>query len=244
MKTLILAGGFGTRMGALAERMPKAMIVVEGKTLLDHLLGKIDGEAIITTNRKFEKFFSGYKNVLIEEAISDREKPGAISAVYNVIEKLGISEDLFVLCSDNYFSSDFNDFLASYTGEPLIGVYYIGDKPDLKPEELGTLSFEGSDHYPPPKRSFYIDKFQEKSRQPLSKYVSVGAYVFPKSIFPILEEYCKGKKRDQPGKFIEYLINNGIKVKGHLFSGDWYDISHKFSPAFSALKGKEMGRGG
>ena len=40
LKTMILAGGFGTRMGPLAD-MPKAMIVVEGKTLLDHLIGKL-----------------------------------------------------------------------------------------------------------------------------------------------------------------------------------------------------------
>jgi NDP-sugar pyrophosphorylase family protein len=227
MKALILAGGFGTRMGHLAEVMPKAMIMVDGKTLLDHLLEKLNGKPIITVNRRFERFFKGYANVLIEEATSNEEKLGAISAIDNAIQKLGIDEDLFVLCSDNYFSSDFKEFLTCYTGEPLIGVYYIGDKPKLKPEELGTVSFEGSDYFPPPRKSFYINAFQEKSTRPLSKYVSVGAYIFPKSIFPILKEYCHGKKRDEPGKFIEYLINIGIKVKGYLFSGDWYDISQR-----------------
>jgi len=236
LKTMILAGGFGTRMGPLAE-MPKAMIVVEGKTLLDHLIRKFKDEPIITTNRKFEKYFEGYKNVLIEEAMSDEEKPGAVSAINNAIKTLRINDDLFVLCSDNYFSVDFKEFSAAYTGEPLIGVYYVGDKPELKPQELGTLSFDGSDRHPPPKRSFLITKFQEKSSKQLSKYVSVGAYVFPKKIFPILEKYCKDKKRDDIGKFIEHLLESGVKIKGHVFSGEWYDISHKsFFQVFSAAK--------
>jgi len=43
-------------MGALIEQMLKAMIVVDGKKLFGHLLEKIDGEAIITTNGGLKKF--------------------------------------------------------------------------------------------------------------------------------------------------------------------------------------------
>jgi mannose-6-phosphate isomerase-like protein (cupin superfamily) len=57
--------------------------------------------------------------------------------------------------------------------------------------------------------------------------VGTGIYFYPKSIFPILEEFCKVKKRDAPGYFIQYLMENGVKVKGYLFLGEWLDISHK-----------------
>ncbi len=230
MKALILAGGFGTRLGPLAEQIPKAMIVVDGDTVLNHLLKKLDNEgidSIILTNQRFKDFFEGYGNLLIEETRSEAEKPGAVSAVNNAIKKLGIDEDLFVVCADNYFSSDFKEFLICYAGEPLLGVYCIGESPELRPQEMGTLKFEGSDDFPPPYKSFYIIEFREKSKQPLSRYVSTGAYIFPKSIFPILDQYCGEQRRDNLGNFIEHLLAQGVKVRGYIFGGEWYDISHK-----------------
>lgn len=230
LKALILAGGFGTRLGPLAKHIPKAMIVIDGNTVLGHLLDKLreeNIEAIILTNQKFQSFFEEYGDILVEEARRDEEKPGAISAINNAIKTLRIDEDIFVLCSDNYFSSDFREFFASYTGEPLVGVYYMGENPDFKPQEMGTLTFEGSEGFPPHSKSFYITGFKEKSDQVLSKYVSTGAYIFSKSVFPTLDEYCREGKRDHLGSFIEHLVTQGVKVKGYLFNGEWYDISHK-----------------
>jgi glucose-1-phosphate thymidylyltransferase len=229
MRALILAGGFATRLGPLGEQIPKAMIVVNGETVLDNLLGKLAAEkveATILTNRRFENFFTDYENVLIEDARREEEKLGAVSAINNAIEKLGIDEDVFVIASDNYFSSDFREFLSNYSGEPLIGVYYAGDSPEIKLEEMGTIMFDGCGSYPPPKKVFTITKFLEKSKQPVSKYVATGAYILPRSIFPILKEYCKGRKRDHLGSFIEHLLENKVRVKGFLFEGKWFDVSH------------------
>jgi len=217
-------------MGPLAGQIPKAMIVVDGETILDHLLRKLEAEGIepiILTNRKFDGFFKEYKNVVIEEARAEEEKPGAVSAINNAIKQLKIGEDLVVVCGDNYFSSDFKGFLSSYTGEPFVGVYYVGEKLDMKPEEMATVRFEGSGGPQPPDRSFYIDEFKEKVKPPLSDYVGVGLYIYPKSIFPVLDEFCRGVKRDAPGFFIQHLLERGIKIKGYLFGGEWHDVSHK-----------------
>lgn len=230
MKALILAGGFATRLGTIGEHMPKAMIVVEGDTVLGHLIKKLETEKIepiISTNKKFENFFERYKNVLIEEATAEEEKLGAVGAINNAIKKLKIDEDLLVVCSDNYFSSDFKGFISSYTGEPLIGVYYAGQKPDMNPKEMATMKFKGSESFPPPEQSFYLTDFKEKVKTPLSDYVSAGIYIYPKSIFPILDEFCKERKKDAPGFFIQHLQDRGVKVKGYLFEGEWRDVSHK-----------------
>ncbi len=237
MKALILAGGFATRLGPIGEQMPKAMIVVEGDTALNHLVKKLKAEKIehiISTNKRFESFFEKYDNVLIEEAMAEKEKLGAVSAINNAIKQLKIDEDLLVVCVDNYFSSDFKGFISSYTGEPLVGVYYVGKKPDMKPEEMATMKFGGSNGYPPPRESFHITDFKEKVSPPLSDYVGAGIYILPKRVFPILDEFCKKQKQDAPGFFIQHLIERGKKVKGYLFSGEWYDVSHKsYLQAFS-----------
>lgn len=50
---LILAAGFGTRMGALTEDCPKPLIDVAGRPLLEHALEAATGTAPITVNAHY-----------------------------------------------------------------------------------------------------------------------------------------------------------------------------------------------
>lgn len=230
MKGLILAGGFGTRLGPIGEEMPKAMIMIDNDTALNHLLERLDAiniETLIVANEKFKEYFEPYDNVIIEETKADEEKPGAVSAIYQIIDNQGIDEDLFVLACDNYFSQGFGDLLEHYSGKPMIGVSYIGSTPELKPEEMGTLKFEGCDQYPPSQKVFKITEFQEKSSEPASDYIGTGAYLLPKSVFPDLKEFCEGEKRDNLGSLIEYFLEKEIEVQGYHFSGEWRDVSYR-----------------
>lgn len=230
MKALILAGGFAKRLGPLGQHIPKAMFVTEGDTILGHLVKKLEAlkiEPIISTNQKFKDFFSKYKKVIVEKATAEEQKLGAVSAINYAIKQMKIDDDLIVICADNYLSSDLKGFVSSYTGEPVVGIYYVGKRPDMKPEEMASVKFDGSEKYPPPKQSFAIKDFKEKVKPPLSEYVGVGIYILPKRTFPMLDEFCKDKKQDAPGFFVQHLMERGEKIKGYLFTGEWFDLSHK-----------------
>ncbi len=225
-----MAGGFAKRLGPIGEALPKPLLVSEGDTILGHVVKKLEKlgiETIISTNKKFEHFFKNYKNVIIEGSTKEEEKLGAVSAINYAIKKKKIDDDLIVVCADNYFSSDMKGFVTSFTGEPVVGVYYAGENPDMKPEEMATMKFSGSDKYPPRHDSFLLKSFKEKVKPPLSNYVGTGIYILPKRVFSILDEFCKTSKRDAPGFFIQHLYERGEKIKGYLFKGEWYDISHK-----------------
>lgn len=230
LKGLILAGGFGTRLGPIGQEKPKALLMIDDDTALNHLIKRLDNVGVewyILANRKFSESFEEHDNVLIEETKADEEKPGAVSAIWQFIEGQEIDEDLFVLASDNYFASGFEDMLGYYSGNPMIGVSYIGSIPELDPEELGTLGFEGSGQHPPPKKSFKLTEFKEKSPEPASEYIGTGAYILPKSSFPVLKEFCEGKQRDNMGSLIEYFLEKDVEVEGYYFEKDWFDVSHR-----------------
>jgi len=230
MKALVLAGGFAKRLGPIGEQIPKAMLPTEGDTLLNHILRKLEKEgieAIISTNKRFEPFFREYKNIIVEEVTREEEKLGAVSAIDYAIKRVGIDDALLVICVDNYFSSDLHGFISGFEGVPQVGIYYMGERPDMRVEEMATVKFEGSDRYPPPRESFYIQDFKEKVKPPLSRYVGMGVYLFPKKVFPLLDEFCRVRRQDAPGFFIQYLLEHGEKLKGYLFRGEWYDITHK-----------------
>ncbi|KXB03800.1 hypothetical protein AKJ45_00495 [candidate division MSBL1 archaeon SCGC-AAA261F19] len=230
MKGLILAAGFETHLGPIEQEMPRSMIMINGDTALNHLVKRLDNvdiEPLIVANEKFKEFFKSYDNVIIEETRTNEEKLGPVSTIYQIVENRAIDEDIFVLASDNYFSQGFGDFLNYYSGKPTIGVTYIGSKPELKPNEMGTLGFNGCDQYPPPSGDFEITELRGKSREPISNYIATGAYLLPKSVFPYLNEFCEGKKEDSLGGLIDYFLNEDIEVRGYYFSGEWCDVSDR-----------------
>jgi len=65
MKCVILAAGYATRMYPLTENLPKSLLVVGGKTILEHILAKVEevpeiDEIILVSNAKFAGQFRAY----------------------------------------------------------------------------------------------------------------------------------------------------------------------------------------
>lgn len=68
MKTFILAGGLGTRMGNLTRTIPKPMVKVNGEPLLDHIM-----KFYLSYN--YDQFYllTGYKSTLIRKYYKNRK---------------------------------------------------------------------------------------------------------------------------------------------------------------------------
>ena len=75
-KAMVLAAGLGLRMRPLTERMPKPMVPVAGKPLLDHVLDRLAdagvGEAVVNVR---------YLPDQIIEHVAQRDRPKIIISV-------------------------------------------------------------------------------------------------------------------------------------------------------------------
>jgi glucose-1-phosphate cytidylyltransferase len=76
MKTIILAGGFGTRISEETENKPKPMILINDKPILWHVMN-------IYASQGFEDFViaAGYKANVIENWIRDLDSPWRINSI-------------------------------------------------------------------------------------------------------------------------------------------------------------------
>lgn len=111
MKVIILAGGFATRLWPLTERRAKPLLLLDGKTILAHILEKIPErvETILLTNKKFKEDFTqelsqlgrSMVKVFCEDAHSDKEKLGALGAVSMAINHYKIEDNILVVAGDN-----------------------------------------------------------------------------------------------------------------------------------------------
>ncbi len=224
MKCLIMAGGFGVRLYPLTQNKAKALLEYRGRPLISYLVDMVPPkmEIMVSINRRFEPDFKRWREgvgrdieLCVEEALSEEEKKGAVSALDFWVKRKDITEDLLVITGDNYFEFSLSDFIASYDKEnTLIAVYDIGKKE--KATQFGVVIMDG----------LKVVELEEKPKEPKSSLVAAGCYLFPPRVSPILHRYCAQGKRDNLGSFISYLVEVD-EVHGYLFSELWFDIGSR-----------------
>jgi len=227
MKCLILAGGFATRLFPLTINRAKALLEFRGKPVITHVIERVPShvDIFVSTNKKFESEFINWQQtlgrdvqLLIEEAVSDDQKMGAVGAVDYWIRHKHINEDLMVIAADNYFEANIPEMLSQFNGRnTLIAVHDVGDKE--KACEIGKACQVGLVMLDRNK----VTRLDEKPPAATSSIVATGIYILPERVFPLLSEYCRTLKQDHLGSFISFLL--GIdEVHAYAFSETWMDI--------------------
>ena len=78
MIALILAAGYATRLYPLTINMPKALLPINNKPIIDYIIEQIEtidavNEIIVISNHKFaENFITGRKNLTAPKAFRNR----------------------------------------------------------------------------------------------------------------------------------------------------------------------------
>src|SRR5699024_4597483 len=100
-----------TRLYPLTKNQPKPLLEVAGKTILDHIVEKIDkvesiDEVIIITNDKFTAHFKDWAKgasftkkltVVNDGTTTNENRLGAIGDIQFVIEEMKVKDDLMIL---------------------------------------------------------------------------------------------------------------------------------------------------
>jgi glucose-1-phosphate thymidylyltransferase len=229
LKAVILAGGFAKRMLPLTKDMPKHLLPVGGRPMLDYVLVRLEAlhgvdKLYISTNAKFMDKFEEYlrqrntkKNVtlFIEDSHSEKEKLGSVGALGYLITKCGINEELLVIGGDNIFDFDLADFLSRFRlkAANVVALCDLKSKAKARLFGVSVLSPDGK-----------IIDFQEKPSEPRSTIVSTACYAFTqKGVRNILRYLSEGNDPDKMGHFIEWLYKND-EIYGFIFNGIWFDI--------------------
>ena len=130
MKAIILAAGYATRLYPLTENMPKALLNVGNKPILEHLLDafaneKAIDEIHIVSNARFygqlkawaDSALEGYKQKITvwnDGTTSNENRLGAIGDILYVIQKAAIDDDLFIAASDNLLSKPLDGYFEDF----------------------------------------------------------------------------------------------------------------------------------
>ena len=208
MQCVLLAAGYATRLYPLTENMPKALLKLGDKTILEMVTDKIDEVSdveniYIVTNEKFykqfEKWCESYKGPKKVKVINDHTT----------------SNEILVMASDNIFDFSLCDFVDMYRSKnaDMICAHTIENKEDL--HSMGVVELDGDGK---------VTSFEEKPKQPKSDLGVPPFYLYKRDTLPLIDEYLKeGNNPDAPGHFIPWLIGKN-DVYAYVFDAVRIDI--------------------
>lgn len=143
MKVVIMAGGKGTRITSVASDIPKPMILIEGKPVLEHeieCLRKQGFTDLILTvshlgNIIMDYFGDGSKFGVHIEYYFEKEPLGNAGALFKIKDQL--TDNFLLLNADAMFDVDFNRFVAYHKQHN--GLVTLFTHPNSHPYDSGLI---------------------------------------------------------------------------------------------------------
>jgi mannose-1-phosphate guanylyltransferase len=217
MKALLLAAGFGKRLGDLTKVMPKPLVKVANQPMLAFCIEQLWNsgvtEVIINTHylaQKIEEFIDGFDTPMKLILHYEEKLLGTAGTLRKHIDFLS-DDDFLVMHSDNFFSYSLSDFVNGHKARNVGTFGTLGTFKTHQPEDCGVILLN-------PDKT--IREFHEKVSNPPTNLANTAIYIFTPKIREPLFELSQGDN-DINRNLIPKLINN---LYTHNFEGMFVDI--------------------
>jgi UDP-N-acetylglucosamine diphosphorylase / glucose-1-phosphate thymidylyltransferase / UDP-N-acetylgalactosamine diphosphorylase / glucosamine-1-phosphate N-acetyltransferase / galactosamine-1-phosphate N-acetyltransferase len=221
-KAVLLAAGRGTRMRDLTEALPKPMLEVRGKPVLQHIVEGLRDNGLTSL-----LIVIGWRGEVVKEFFGDGSKL-SVKIDYET-QTVQDGTGRVVALAQNFVGAD--PFLLSY-GDILIAPEnyrcirdaLAGAEAVISVKRSGDVSQGGAVFI---NERFELTDLREKPRpgEPTSPWYNAGVYAFQRSIF----DYIAKLEPSPRGEYeltdaIRNLALGGKKVQAIEIAGDWADV--------------------
>ncbi|MES1257436.1 MAG: nucleotidyltransferase family protein [Acidobacteriota bacterium] len=221
-KAMVLAAGRGTRMGSLTEEIPKPMLPVDGRPLLEHIVRRLQqagiGEILLVVGYRHEWIeehfrgagFSGISCVL-QEQVNGTATAVKQGRAFAGAEPFVLTFGDIITAAGNY--RGIGDTLLRHAAAAVVGVKYVEDPwqgAAVYADEAGAVS-----------------KMIEKPPRGTSgtHWNSAGLYAFAAEIFEEIDHVPKSARGEyEITTAIEQLLERGRPVRLFDMQGAWRDV--------------------
>ncbi len=213
MKVVILAGGFGTRLSEYTDSIPKPMVPIGGKPMIEHIMG-------IYASYGHKEFYIalGYKGEVIKEHFKNFKKDWKINLIDTGADTYtgGRLKRLEEYLSKETFLLTYGDGLSNIDINELIKFHELHKKiitisAVRPPARFGSLSLKGSE----------VLKFKEKTQLGES-WINGGFFVINPKFF----NFLKGDETVLESAPLEKMTDLK-EIKAFKHEGFWQCMDHK-----------------
>ncbi|MEM3526475.1 MAG: sugar phosphate nucleotidyltransferase [Candidatus Jordarchaeaceae archaeon] len=220
MKALVLAGGLGKRLLPITETIPKPMIPLAGKPILEYVIQYLVNnnlkDIILVVGPKKEQiydYFGSGKDFGANISYVEQEKPAGVEdAIITAAPEVEGEEEFLIVHSDFVACDEIIKRALEYhrelSSDATIVITLVDD-----PTLYGAVDIDENAKI---KRIIEKPKIDEAP----SNYAAAGVYVFREGFLKKLEAT---KKFDDA---VQLMISNGETVYGMVWEKDWTAITY------------------
>jgi glucose-1-phosphate thymidylyltransferase len=211
MKAVILAAGEGKRLRPFTETIPKVMLPIANKPILEYVVDAVKKsgitEIIIVVGYKKEvimEYFKDYKSAKITYITQDKQL-GTAHALLQA--KNHIKDPFIVVSGDNIIDQKSITKLIKDNSK-----YSMLIKEHPHPSKYGVVFVEKG----------LLKEIVEKPKEELGKFISTGIYKLPKSIFAKIKELASQGIYDL-SSVVQSIVDKGENINT-IIADSWADI--------------------
>lgn len=218
MKALFLAGGFGTRLKPITNDLPKPMVPIMGKPLLERNIENLKrfgiNEIVLSTcykPSKIRKYFGDGSRLGVKISYICEDKPlGTAGAIKNAEKFL---DDTFIVFNADILSDfDISEMLSFHRKKGALATIAVTQLDN--PSAYGVIEHD---------KDGYITAFKEKPKpsETSSNLINAGIYIFEPEL---LSEIPAGKAVSIERETYPTLLHKGYKMAVYSRCSYWLDL--------------------
>lgn len=219
MKAVVMAGGEGTRLRPMTSSMPKPLLPVVNRPIMEHVLRLLKrhglNETVVTVQflaSLVKNYFGDGEELGMELTYANEEKPlGTAGSVKNAEEAL--KDDTFLVISGDALTDfDLTDLINFHKEKGAMVTVCLTRVPNPLEFGITIVDEEGK-----------VERFLEKPTwgQVFSDTVNTGIYVMEPEVFDYVEADVSV---DWSGDVFPQLMKEGKPVFGYIAEGYWEDV--------------------
>ena len=235
MKAIVLAAGDGSRMGKLTQNIPKPLVMVNGKSIIERQLSILKQnkilDVIIITGSHNEKFT--FKNVVYVNDL-DHKKHDTLGSLITARDYM--NDEIIITYADQIFDEKIMESINNFSGDIGIAVDLDWEKNyvnrDQHPKSEAENILINGNEILELRKNISECKENEKIGECLGlmKFSRKASKVFLDK-YSELQISHQGKFHNAPSlekalisDMIQELIDSGINVEPIYISGKWCEI--------------------
>lgn len=217
MKAVVLVGGEGTRLRPITDTMPKALVPLMDRPILDHVLdhlGRHGVHEVVLSSSNLESTFHRFIQRRHGDPkitwITETEPLGTGGAIVNALEALETDEPFFALNGDILTDLDLAAMLATHRDRGAVATISLTHVEDARPFGLVPTDADGR-----------VTEFREKPAELVPGDINAGTYVLEPSA---LASWEPGRNVSIEREIFPALIADGWSVHGFATDAYWIDL--------------------